>query len=360
MNRKICFLILTALISVFLYSCAPKDGGETPPPVPEVTQAPLPTPVPEPEPSPEPLFSARVFRLSDSHPDGYPTVLGDLKFAELVGELTGGAWTVMVYNNSELGDERSVVEQVQSGAIDLVRVNTGALGRIAPEMNVFSLPYLFRDSAHMFSVLDGQLGDDFLRRTYNDGLLGLCWFDGGARGFYNIKQEIHSPADMSGMKIRVQDNEPMTTLVTGFGAEAVTIAYSDIYDALLSGEIDGAEGNGLSFFSAMHDQTAKFYTDDAHIRTPETLVISTAIWETMTPDEQIIIKQCALEAALYERDEWQKQEDEYDRLAATSGVIVTIPTPEELQLFIESAAPVYELDFFKNYSDIIEAIRNTP
>lgn len=359
MSRNIYFLILTVFIFVLLCACSPKNSEA--PPEPKVTQAALPTPVPipEPEPSPEPLFSSRVFRLSDSHPDGYPTVLGDLRFAELVSELTDDAWTVMVYNNSELGGERSVVDQVQMGTIDLARVSTGALGRVAPEMNVFSLPYLFRNSAHMFSVLDGQIGDDFLSRMYKDGLLGLCWFDGGTRGFYNTKQEIHTPVDMLGMKIRVQDNEPMTTLVTGFGAEAVTMAYSDIYDALLSGEIDGAEGNGLSFFSAMHDQPAKFYTNDAHIRTPETLIISTAVWETMTPDEQIIIKQCALEAALYERDEWQKQEAEYDRLAEVSGVTVTVPTPEELQLFKDAAAPVYELEFFKNYSDIIEEIKNS-
>lgn len=306
----------------------------------------------------EPTVETRVFRLADNHPDGYPTVLGDLRFSELVNERTNGAIQIDVYNNGVLGDETTTVEQVQFGAIDFIRVGTNLLSSVNPDLNALSLPYLYRDRDHMFKVLDGEIGQDFMTRMYDNGLLGLCWFDSGARNFYNSKREISTPADMVGLKIRVQESNLMMTLVSSLGGSPTPMAYAEIYSGIQNGVIDGAENNWPSYMTQSHNEVAPYFTVDGHTRAPEMILVSTKVWESLSEEEQGIVKQAALESAEYQREEWVRQEKEYEDAAAASGSTITRLTPEQAQLFADAVAPVYELPEYAGFADIVQRIRD--
>ncbi len=193
-----------------------------------------------------------VLRLAETHPKGYPTELGDEEFARLVKERSGGRIVIEVYPGSQLGEEKAVIEQVQFGAIDLTRVSISPLASFVPKLNAFQMPYLYRDSDHMWKVLKGDIGKELLASLEPFGFIGLGWFDGGARSFYNSKKPVRTPADLKGLKIRVQESELMMGLVRAFGAVPTPMPYGEVYSGLQTGVIDGAENNPPSYFSASH------------------------------------------------------------------------------------------------------------
>jgi tripartite ATP-independent transporter DctP family solute receptor len=300
----------------------------------------------------------RVYKLADTHPEGYPTVLGDQKFAELVKERTKGDIVIEVYSNAVLGDEKSAVEQTQMGDIQFVRVPANLLSTINPEMNALSMPYLYRDRDHSFRVLDGAIGDEFLESLKNDGLLGLCWFDSGSRNFYNSKREVRVPDDMKGLKIRVQETPLMMDLVSSLGASPTPMAYNEIYSGIQNGVIEGAENNWPSYMSQSHNEVAPYFVADGHTRSPEMILVNTKVWEKFSPEEQAIVKNAALEAAKFQRDEWVRQETEYEKQAVAKGVKIVKPTPEEYQKFVDAVAPIYKQPAYAAYSAVIERIRS--
>ncbi|MDR2509267.1 MAG: TRAP transporter substrate-binding protein [Spirochaetaceae bacterium] len=299
------------------------------------------------------------FRFADAHPDGYPTVLGDLRFAEIVKEKSGGSIVIEVFNNGVLGDEKSAIEQTQIGDIHFIRVPTTLLSAINPVMNALSMPYLYRDAAHMFRVLDGPIGDEFLTSLTGNNLLGLCWFDAGSRNFYNSKREVRTPADMSGLKIRVQETPLMMDLVSSLGASPTPMAYSEIYAGIQNGVIEGAENNWPSYMSQSHNEVAKFFTEDAHTRSPELILVNNGLWEKFTDEERSIIKAAALEAAAFERKEWAKQESEYKQKALSSGTVVTTLEPAQFQLFVDAVAPIYTQSAYAAYTETVNRVRAT-
>ncbi|GHS87232.1 C4-dicarboxylate ABC transporter [Synergistales bacterium] len=300
----------------------------------------------------------RVFKLADNHPDGYPTVLGDIRFAELVKERTKGDIVIEVYNNSMLGDEKTAIEQTQMGDIHFIRVGTNPLAPINPIMNALSMPYLYRDRDHAFKVLDGAIGEEFLTSITKDGLLGLCWFDSGSRNFYNSKRAVHTPADMKGLKFRVQETPLMMDLVSSLGASPTPMAYNEIYTGVQNGIIEGAENNWPSYMSQSHNEVAPFFVVDEHTRAPEMILVNTDVWAKFSSDEQKIIKQAALEAATYQREEWVRQENDYAKQAEAKGVTITRLTPEEVKLFMDAVQPIYKQPAYAPYADIIQRIRD--
>ncbi|MDR1946563.1 MAG: TRAP transporter substrate-binding protein [Desulfovibrio sp.] len=301
----------------------------------------------------------RIFTLADTHADGYPTVLGDLKFAELVKQRTNGAVVIRVRNNAELGAEPETLQQTQKGAIQFIRIGTNVLSSVNPEINALSMPYLYRDAGHMFRVLDGEIGSEFLVSMYKDGLLGLCWFDAGSRSFYNSRREIRKPSDLAGMKIRVQDSDLMLDLVRAVGAEPASVAFNDLYAALRNNVIDGAENNWPSYMTQKHSLAAPYFTEDNHQRSPEMILVSAATWEKFSEEEKKILKESAMEAARFQREEWARQEADYRRRATAGGVTVTTLTDEEFNRFVEAVKPIYQKPAYSRFSDIARRIRET-
>jgi tripartite ATP-independent transporter DctP family solute receptor len=301
----------------------------------------------------------RVYRLADNQPDGYPTVLGDLAMAKYVEEKTNGAIKIEVYNNSVLGDEKTTIEQAQTGDIHFIRVGLNPLSSINPIMNALAMPFLFRDRAHMFKVLDGPIGEELLGSLQNQNLLGLCWLDAGFRNFYNSKKDIRTPADMAGLKIRVQESALMMDMIRFLGASPTPMAYAEVYPGIQNGIIDGAENNWPSYITAAHFEVAKRFTVDGHMASPEMILINTGVWNSLSDEEKKIVKEGAMEGARVERAAWLDAEVRYEKQARDSGSVITELTPAQHKLFEDALAPLYQQPAYASYADIIKRVRET-
>ena len=283
---------------------------------------------------------AKEFRSADVHPDDYPTVMAVKKMSEIISEKTGGNDTIKVFGNSALGSEKDTVEQVKLGALDMVRVNVAAFNNIVPETIVPALPFLFKSKEHMRKCLDGPVGDQILAALEAQGFIGLAFYDSGSRSFYTTTKPIKSVADVKGMKLRVQQSDMWVTLIQSMGGNPTPLPYAEVYTALKTGVVDGAENNWPSYESSHHYEVAKFYSLTEHSMSPELLVFSKKIWDTLTPEEQGIIRAAAKESVPYMRELWDEQEAKSRQTVEAGGA--TIITDIDRQGFIDAAKPVYD------------------
>lgn len=263
-----------------------------------------------------------VFTYAENQAEDYPTTLGAYRFAQLVKERTGGRIEILVKANGELGDEQAVVEQLQYGGIDFVRASLSSLSEFVPKMNVLQMPYLYKNSEHMWKVLDGEIGEEFMEILDGSGLTGLSWYDAGTRNFYCTNKPIRSLEDVKGMRIRVQESEMMGAMVEALGGTAVPMTYDKVYSALETGQIDGAENNWPSYESVRHYEVAPFYTVDEHTRVPEMQLMSRHTWEKLSPEDQNLIRECARDSAIYQRKLWTQRSEASQRRVRGAGCTV--------------------------------------
>lgn len=296
-----------------------------------------------------------VFTYADNQAEDYPTTLGAYRFAELVEEKTEGRIRIQVNADAVLGDENSILEQMQFGGVDFARLSVSILSEVVPKLNVLQMPYLYTGAEHMWSVLEGEIGRDFLDSFEETNLVGLSWYDAGARNFYNSVKPIRSPEDIRGMRIRVQESELMERMVESLGGTAVPLVYEQVYSALETGQIDGAENNWPSYESMQHNEVAKYYTVDEHARVPEVQLVSKFTWDKLTPEDQAIIRECAEMSARYERQIWTERSKRSEERVRSKGCEVVELTPEEKARFQAAVSPLYG-EFCANYVDIIDAI----
>lgn len=301
-----------------------------------------------------------ILRYADNQPEDYPTTQAAEYFAQLVEQRTQGKIAVRVYCNGVLGDENSVFEQVQFGGIDLTRLSMGTLAEYYPAAEVLQLPYLYDDAEHMWRVLDGPIGSDFLASTRAAGVVGLSWLDAGARSFYT-REQVTCLEDLQGLTIRVQESSFMSRIVELLGAYPVQIPYGEVYSALQTAEIDGAENNWPSYESTGHFEAAPYMLRDEHSRLPEVQVMSTVALDkidAIDPDYVTIIRQCARESALYERELWQQRERDSEALTVSLGCVVTELTDAERERFRQAVQPIYD-SYPEDIQQLIEEIKNS-
>ena len=281
-----------------------------------------------------------TLRSSDTHPEGYPTVTAVQHMGELLEERTDGRICVEVFHSAQLGEEKDTIEQTQLGVIDLNRVSLGPFNNIIEETKVFSLPYIFRSVDHMHRVVDGEIGDEILAEFGNHDLVGLAYFDGGARSFYNSQKPIASMEDIAGMSFRVMQSDVFVDMVAALGGNATPMPYGEVYTSIQTGAIDGAENNWPSFESSGHYEVAGFYTLDEHLIVPEVLVMSQIAWDRLSAEDQALVRQAAKDAVPYMREQWQAREQASEEQVRAAGVEIVDnidKTP-----FIEAMVPVYE------------------
>lgn len=301
-----------------------------------------------------------ILRYADNQPEDYPTTAAAEYFARLVEERTRGKIRIRLYCNGELGNENQVLEQVQFGGIDMARVSVGTFAEPYPKIEVLLLPFLYDDAEHMWRVLDGPIGEEFLISARKAGVVGLSWFDAGARSFYT-RQPIQSLADLQGLTIRVQESAFMSRMVELMGAKPVQIPYNDVYSAMQTAKIDGAENNLPSYAATGHFQAAPYYLLDEHSRLPEMQIMSTVALDKIAAideDYVTIIRQCARECALYERKLWQQQEVDSERLVLAYGCTVTTLTDGQLEEFRQAVRPMYD-DYPEAEQALIRQIQNS-
>lgn len=283
-----------------------------------------------------------VLRLAETHVQDYPTTQGDYEFARLVEERTDGRIKIEVYFGSQLGEERAVIEQVQFGAIDFTRVSISPLAAFSPDLNALQMPYLYRDSDHMWNVLKGEIGDEMLASVEDDGFIGLAWYDSGARSFYNSVRPIESVADLAGLKIRVQQSELMVGLVEALGAVATPMPFGEVYSGLQTGVIDGAENNWPSYYSTSHYEVANYYTLDRHTKVPEILVAGKISMDQLSAEDQAIIRQAAKDSIDFQIQKWADFVSVSEEAIRANGNVITELSPEAYAEFQASMQPLYD------------------
>jgi len=281
-----------------------------------------------------------VLKSADTHAEDYPTVQAVKKMGDLLNEWTKGRITIQIFPGRQLGEEKDTIEQTIAGAIALNRVNLAPLNSIVPETAVPALPYIFRSTEHMHKVMDGPIGDELLATLEPHGMVGLAFYDSGARSFYNTKKPIHSPADMQGMKIRVQNSDLFVDTMKALGANATPMEFGEVYEALKTGVIDGAENNWPSYESTRHFEVAKNYTLDQHSMSPEVLVMSKIVWDKMTPEDQALIKKAAKESVPVMRKLWEDRVEKAKKIVEANGNDIIADVDK--QPFIDAMAPVYD------------------
>lgn len=268
------------------------------------------------------LAQAREFRVADTQSEDYPTVETLRFMGRLVAERTGGRHQLRVFHSNQLGEERETLDQTRAGAVDLNRTNAALAGNYVSALNVLAMPFLFRSIDHLRAVLDGPIGEEILKSFEPSGLIGLAFYEAGARSLYNGVRPVRTLADMKGLRIRVQQSELMIDMVKALGAEPVALPYGQVLTALSTRLLDGAENNWPSYVTTEHFKQATYYTLTEHTMTPEVLVMSRRAWESLTPDDQAVFRAAAQESKLFMRKKWQELEDRSRQTAQNSGVFV--------------------------------------
>ncbi len=302
---------------------------------------------------------AEDWRGWNIHPPGYPNTEALEAFAESVTERTEGRVTVQVYNNGVLGDQPDAIEQTRSGALDFANFNMGPMGPIVKETNVLSLPFLFSSIEHMHEVMDGEIGQQFADALAEKNLIALSWFDSGARSLYNTERPVHTPEDMQGLKIRVMNNDLYVEMIEALGGNATPMAYGEVYQALKTGVLDGAENNYPSFESSNHYEAADYYSLTEHLIIPECLCIAKASWEALSPEDQEIVREEAIKASELQRQLWVEGSQESRQIVLDAGI--EINEVEDKAAFQEKMEPVYSAFIEENpdLESLIDAIRNS-
>lgn len=280
-----------------------------------------------------------VFRTAEIHPTDYPTSLAITEMGRLMQGYSGGRLSLKLYSGGQLGGERDTLEMTTFGGIDLNRVSLGPLNSIEPMTNIPGLPFIFNNVAHMRQAMDGEPGLQVLRSLAPHGLIGLCFYDSGARSFYNTKRPIRTPEDMAGMKLRVQNSDLFVSLVQALGANPTPMPLGEVYQSLMQGVIDGAENNWPSYFEGRHFEVAKYYSLTRHVIAPEVLVISRQRWEKLSATDQDIVRKSARQSVPYMRKLWDAKTLDAEKKIRASGVKVN--EVEDKLAFVERARPVW-------------------
>jgi tripartite ATP-independent transporter DctP family solute receptor len=299
-----------------------------------------------------------VLKATDVHPLGYPTVEAVVRMGKKLEEATNGRLSIQMYPSMQLGGEKEMIEQAQVGALQIARISVGPMGPLVPELNVFNLPFMFRDNVHMEKVIDGPIGDELLKKLSDHptaNLIGLCWMNAGSRNVYNSKKPIKELTDLKGLKIRMMGNPVFVETMNALGGNGIAMGYDQLISALQTGIVDGAENNYPSYANGQHYRYAKYYTLTEHLIIPEILVFSKKIWATLSKEDQALIQKFAKEAQLEERKLWGEMEDMSLRQMREAGVeIIKIAVKKA---FVAAVKPVWD-KFGGQYAALIKRIQD--
>ena len=305
------------------------------------------------------VAQAKEWRGWNIHVAGYPNTVAMDKFAELLKEKSGGKMTLKMYHSGTLGSQPDAIEQVRIGGLEIGNFNMGPIGPIVPEANVVSLPFIFKDTDHMWRVLDGKAGDMMNEGLAKKGLIALAWYDAGARSFYNSKKPIKAPADVTGMKVRVMNNDLYSGMIKALGGNPSPMAFAEVQQSLKTGVVDGAENNYPSYESTGHYEVAQFYSNSQHLIIPEIVAVNADVWKSLSAEDQKILKEAAQESAILQRELWKKREMSSKEKVLAGGV--TINEIPDKSAFQSAMKPVYDKYLADNpeVKPLVELIQNT-
>jgi len=302
--------------------------------------------------------SAAELRGWNIHVEDYPVSIAMESFVAEVAEKTGGEVTGKIFHNGVLGSQPDAIEQVRLGAIDFAVFSLGQMGQAIPETNVVSLPFIFKSIPQMYRLMDGAAGEAIGEGMKAKGIMPLGWYDAGARSFYNSVRPINTPADVTGLKVRVMNNDLFVSMVESMDGNATPMAFGEVYQSIKTGVVDGAENNPPSYESTNHFEVAKYYSLTEHLIIPECLCMSLKAWDKLTPDQQQIVKEAGEKSALLQRDLWAKREAVSMAKVEAGGTIVN--KIADKAPFQAAMSPVYDsfLATSPGLTDLVNLIRN--
>ncbi|QPB43584.1 TRAP transporter substrate-binding protein [Rodentibacter haemolyticus] len=282
--------------------------------------------------------AATTLKLSHNQNRSHP-VHETLQFmAKRAGELSDGELKIRIYPDAQLGSQRESLELVQKGALALAKSNAAELEAFSKPYGVYNLPYLFENKDHYKKVMASEVGQNILQSSKNNGFIGIAYLDAGARSFYTSKP-INTPADLKGLKVRVQPSPTAVNMVKYLGGNPTPLAYGELYTALQQGVVDAAENNIPSYTLSRHNEVAKYFSVDEHTMVPDVLVISTKVWDGLSDKEQKALKQAANEATEKMQELWVISENKEKELALKQGV--TFVKVNKMP-FKDAVKPMYE------------------
>lgn len=302
---------------------------------------------------------AKEWRGWNIHVAGYPNTVAMDKFAELIKEKSGGKMSLKMYHSGTLGSQPDAIEQLRIGALEIANFNMGPIGPIVPEANVVSLPFIFKNTEHMWRVMEGKAGEMINEGLAKKGIIALAWYDSGSRSFYNSKKAIKEPADVAGMKVRVMSNDLYSGMISALGGNPSPMAFSEVYQSLKTGVVDGAENNWPSYESTGHFEVAPYYSLSQHLIIPEIVAINADVWKSLSAEDQKMLKEAAQESAVLQRKLWKERaKASMDKVLASGVKFNEIPDKSAFQAAMK---PVYDKYLEKNpaLKPLVELIQNT-
>ncbi len=350
--KKRLSLILALLLVFALAGCgkaAPASSA-----APAAPAAPASSAAPEAPVSGEPVADEPQlsFKLAENQPADNPISKGMQMFADLVKERTGGSVAIEVYLDAQLGNENETIDQIQAGTLDFARINTSALAVTADSVGVFTLPYMFTSTEHKYKVLDGPVGQNIAAGLEQYNMVALEYWEAGSRNFYTTQKPINGAADVAGLKLRVQQSEVAIKMVELLGGAATPMAYGEVYQALQTGVIDGAENDFVSYYTSGHYEVAKYFSLDGHMAPPAMLLMSKTAWDKMSDNQKTVVKECAREAAEWQRTAMQDYQNESRAKVEAAGCqIIDV----DVKPFQDAVAGIYET--YPQYTDVIKEIQ---
>lgn len=290
-------------------------------------------------------------RLKLAHDlDQYATVHQAMVYmSERAAELSDGQLQIDVYPNGQLGGERELIELLQIGSLAMTKVSASPMESFVPEMQIFSIPYVFRDHDHFWRVLESDIGRDMLTSGDHVRLRGLGYYDAGSRSFYTVDKPVRTPEDLDGQRIRVQQSQTSMRMVNALGGSPTPISWGELYTALSQGVVDGAENNPPSFHLSRHYEVAEYFTLDEHTYVPDVMLISLYVWNNLSEQERVWLQQAMDESVDYQRQLWAEATEEALEAVTEAGVEVIRPDKEPFMAAVEDmhesyrGEPVYEL-----------------
>jgi tripartite ATP-independent transporter DctP family solute receptor len=298
-----------------------------------------------------------VWKASDVHPLGYPTVEAIQRMGKKMEAQTSGRISIQMFPSMQLGGEKEMIEQAQVGALQIARISVGAMGPVVDDLNVFNLPFVFRDEQHMRKVIDGPIGQELLDRisaSPQSRLIVLGWMDAGTRNVYANKP-VAKPADLKGMKIRMMGNPLFVETMNAMGGNGVAMGFNELYSALQTGVVDGAENNPPTLLAQNHYQVSKVYSLTGHLIIPEIFVFSRRTWETLSKDDQAMVKKLSREAQFEQRKLWDAYVGEAEAKLKSAGIQVV---KADKQAFYKATQPVRD-KYGSKYSALLKQIQDT-
>jgi tripartite ATP-independent transporter DctP family solute receptor len=282
-----------------------------------------------------------ILKLGHGLDTTHPVHKAMVFMADKVREKSGGQMQVEIFPSEQLGNEKECIEALQLGYLAMTKTSSAPMEGFVSQMQVFGIPYLFRDAEHFWKVCNGPIGKKLLLSGESKRLRGLCYYDAGARSFYSARP-INQPSDLAGMKIRVQNSIMSMKMVQAMGGSPTPIPWGELYTALDQGVVDGAENNSPSFRTSRHYEVCEYYSLDEHTRLPDILIISTRVWSRLSPEQQRILQEAVDESVEYQRKIWAEAEEADLKTVQEGGAKIVQPDQAPFRESVRALWQEYE------------------